>query len=127
MAREELMGVWMGFKALPMVMWQKVSSWLSTFQAANCETIREGVLPTPRWSPPSQGWVKINTDRAVKGHTNMGGVGVVLWDWRGGFLAAGEQQFPRVTSVPLLELFAVRYGLQVAQLQGFQQVVVESD
>ncbi|KAB2616933.1 hypothetical protein D8674_012802 [Pyrus ussuriensis x Pyrus communis] len=47
--------------------------------------------------------------------------------WRGRFSAAGEQQFPSVTSVPLLELFAVRYGLQVAQQQGFQQNVVESD
>ncbi|KAM1655185.1 hypothetical protein ACFX2K_007478 [Malus domestica] len=66
-------------------------------------------------------------DGAVKGHTNIGGVGVVSRDWRGGFLAAGEQQFSGVTLVPLLELFAVRYGLQEAQLQGFQQVVVESD
>lgn len=42
-------------------------------------------------------------------------------------MAAREQQFPGVTSVPLLELFAVWYGLQVTQLQGCHQVVVESN
>ncbi|KAM1000656.1 hypothetical protein FF1_007225 [Malus domestica] len=84
--------VWMGSQALPMLVWQKVSSWLSVFQVANCEPTRVGVVPTLRWSPSSQGWVKINTYGVVKGPTNMvGGVGVVLQDWNGGFLAAGEQ------------------------------------
>lgn len=71
-------------------------------------------MQTPlRWSPPSQGWVKLNTDGAVMSHTNMGGVGVVLRDWRGGFLAAGAHQFSGITSVALLEMLA-------AQTQGFQ-------
>ncbi|KAM2835112.1 hypothetical protein PS2_032075 [Malus domestica] len=52
---------------------------------------------------------------------------MVLQDWRGGFLATGEHQFPEIIFVALLEMFAVRFGLQVAQAQGFQQVVVESD
>lgn len=70
--------VWRGAQVLPMVVWQKVSSWLSVFQVANCAPARVGVVPTSRWSPPGQGWVKVNTDGAVKGPTNMGGIEVVV-------------------------------------------------
>ncbi|XP_050136217.1 uncharacterized protein LOC126611959 [Malus sylvestris] len=55
------------------------------------------------------------------------GVEVVLRDWGEGFLESKGQQLPWVTSVPLVESFAVRYRLQVAQMQRCQQIIVESD
>ncbi|KAM1547273.1 hypothetical protein ACFXTH_008332 [Malus domestica] len=59
-----------------MVVWQKVSAWLSAFQTTNWESARVVVQAPSRWSPPSQLWVKLNTDGAVMSHTNMG-----VWEW----------------------------------------------
>ncbi|KAB2626046.1 hypothetical protein D8674_017706 [Pyrus ussuriensis x Pyrus communis] len=102
--------------------------WISKFfQTANSKPTRMGCLPTLRWSTPTHGWVKITTDGALNVIAKLGGVGVVRRDWRGGFLVVGEQQFPGITSVLILELFVVRYGLRMAQQHGFQQVMVESE
>ncbi|KAB2614120.1 hypothetical protein D8674_036436 [Pyrus ussuriensis x Pyrus communis] len=50
-------------------------------------------------SPPTHMWVALNNQDKLSG----------------------------VEVVPILELYAMRYGLQMAQQQGSQQVVVESD
>lgn len=65
------------------------------------------------WSPPSEGWIKLNTDGASRGNPGLASAGGVLRDgsgvWRGGFaLNIG------ICSAPLAELWGVYYGLYIA-------------
>jgi hypothetical protein len=41
-----------------------------------------------RWSPPSRGWVMVNVDVAVFKEANRMGLGIVVRDHNGDFLAA---------------------------------------
>ena len=41
-------------------------------------------------------------------------------DWRGGHLIAEVHQYLGIVSVPILEMHAIRFGLQLALQQGFQ-------
>ncbi|KAM0970966.1 hypothetical protein ACFX15_018367 [Malus domestica] len=52
-------------------------------EEANTKTTRTGGLPSPWSAPPSQWWVKLNTDGALRDRDKLGGVGVVIRDWRG--------------------------------------------
>ena len=66
--------MWKGVNASPMVVWQRVASWLLAFQEANTNTSRSGGLFSPRWTPPPQGWVKRNNDGALRVRDKLGGV-----------------------------------------------------
>ncbi|RXH89245.1 hypothetical protein DVH24_031602 [Malus domestica] len=72
---------------------------------------------------PTHRWVKINIDGALNVQDKLSGVGVVIRDWRGGHLVARGTTIPR-------RYIGTNFGAvfsEMAQQQGFQQVVVESD
>lgn len=88
-----------------------------------------GVIRVERqiaWSPPSEGWIKLNTDGASRGNPGLASAGGVLRDgsgvWRGGFaLNIG------ICSAPLAELWGVYYGLYIAWEQGITRLELEVD
>jgi hypothetical protein len=47
-----------------------------------------------RWSPPAEGWVKVNSDGAMAKSAMNGGGGVVICDHDGRFLAGSPQFSP---------------------------------
>ncbi|KAM1315314.1 hypothetical protein ACFX2F_019083 [Malus domestica] len=49
----------------------------------NTKTTRTGGIPSPWSAPPSQWWVKLNTDGELRDRDKLGRVGVVIRDWRG--------------------------------------------
>ncbi|KAG7599188.1 Reverse transcriptase zinc-binding domain [Arabidopsis suecica] len=78
------------------------------------------------WSPPAEGWTKLNTDGASRGNPGLATAGGVLRDgegaWRGGFaLNIG------ICSAPLAELWGVYYGLYIAWERGYRRVELEVD
>ncbi|XP_028954978.1 uncharacterized protein [Malus domestica] len=57
----------------------------------------------------------------------VGGVGVVLRDGQGHFLAAAASFLPTVTSALQAEMLAIKRGVELAHQLGFQKVLVRSD
>ena len=80
-----------------------------------------------RWKPPSQGWVKVNSDGAVAGNGEKGGAGVVIRDAGGAFLAGARQFFNRSVDPEAVEILACKSGLLLAIERGFQSVHLELD
>ncbi|KAM1509792.1 hypothetical protein ACFX10_018906 [Malus domestica] len=52
-------------------------------EEVNTKTTRTGGIPSPWSAPPSQWWVKLNTDGELRDRDKLGRVGVVIRDWRG--------------------------------------------
>ncbi|KAF2322315.1 hypothetical protein GH714_011106 [Hevea brasiliensis] len=78
------------------------------------------------WQPPPEGWVKLNVDGSCLGNPGDASAGGLLRDassnWLLGFgFNIGE------TSVLAAELIGISFGLQLAWLNGFRRVIVESD
>lgn len=79
-----------------------------------------------RWSFPSEGWAKINTDGASKGSTGQAGAGGIIRGSRGeiiGLFAANCGLAPCIKA----ELLAVLKGLALAWNKGLKRVILEVD
>lgn len=57
----------------------------------------------------------------------MGGVGAVIRDWKGNFIAAGARKREGIGTALQVELLAVLEGLWLVASLGLTKVVVESD
>jgi ribonuclease HI len=77
------------------------------------------------WQPPSEGWVKLNTDGAYK-EGSVAGCGGVVRDsngvWKGGFA-----KNLGVCSAYVAELWGVLEGLRYAKALGFNRVELNVD
>ncbi|GAU46467.1 hypothetical protein TSUD_402340 [Trifolium subterraneum] len=77
------------------------------------------------WEPPSQGWVKLNTDGARKNERVAGCGGIIrnnIGDWIGGFA-----KHVGSCSAFVAELWGVLEGLNYAWKLGFKKVELEID
>jgi ribonuclease HI len=81
----------------------------------------------PVWSPPPEGMVVINVDAALFSSTSRMGVGVVIRDHNGKFLAACSQVLHEVTSPELAEALAVRRAVTLAGEEGLDRIILMSD
>ncbi|CAL1400076.1 unnamed protein product [Linum trigynum] len=110
---------------------QKAILWHKAWQAPTVNFGRQGSRPERietqiHWSPPRNGWVKLNVDGASAGNPGIAGAGGSIRDehgkWIRGFVAkVGE------ASATLAELWAIYYGLHLARKAGYSCVLVESD
>ncbi|CAL1377168.1 unnamed protein product [Linum trigynum] len=86
----------------------------------------ERVVADIGWSPPSQGWVMVNTDGASNGNPGAAGAGGVIRDmmvnWLGGFVVNIG-----TATAALAELWEVYHGLELAWKLGFRVVKFASD
>lgn len=78
------------------------------------------------WSPPEQGWTKVNTDDASGKDEDWNAAGSVLRDSNGKWIT-GFQKFVGKGSALNSELWAILLGLQVAKDRGIDIVILESD
>ncbi|OEL34167.1 hypothetical protein BAE44_0004812 [Dichanthelium oligosanthes] len=79
------------------------------------------------WTPPEQGWVKVNTDASFLEASFSGGSGCVIRDSCGEVLAAEARWHNNVSDVLTMEALAARNGLLVAVAYGYRRVVLEID
>ncbi|VVA35126.1 PREDICTED: ribonuclease H At1g65750 [Prunus dulcis] len=79
------------------------------------------------WQPPHENSLKINVNGAWKPGTTEGGVGVVVRDSTGKFVAGCAIKLTNVFSAPQVEALAARTGIILAMVMGYQNVVFESD
>ncbi|KAF5204674.1 Ribonuclease h protein [Thalictrum thalictroides] len=77
-----------------------------------------------QWMPPPPYWLKMNIDGSSNGQ--IGGIGIVIRNEFGGFIAGLSKQVGKVTN-DMAELWAIKDGLQTMSRLGVRQVQVESD
>ncbi|MBA0755499.1 hypothetical protein Gogos_021255 [Gossypium gossypioides] len=87
--------------------------------------------PQPRsmvkWSPPPQGWFKVNVDAGVSIANNRVVTDFIIRNDEGFIMGSGFQRHNLVLSVVIAEAIAVLHGLQFALDMGFSRVILESD
>ncbi|CAA7024806.1 unnamed protein product [Microthlaspi erraticum] len=97
-----------------------------TKSGTTSSSVRGRVERQIKWTCPSDGWVKLNTDGASRGNPGMAAAGGVLWDERGSW-SRGFALNIGVCNAPLAELWGVYYGLLMAWESKAQRVTVEVD
>lgn len=78
------------------------------------------------WSPPPQGFHKLNCDGAVSGAGAMAGCRGILRDASGKFIFAFSHKL-EPCSVLEAELWAIYHGLSLAWGRGFRNIIIDSD
>ena len=78
------------------------------------------------WERPQSPWVKINTDATIIANPSFAGLGGIIRDENGRFLAAFQNFLPNL-SIFEAELQAVVSGLTLAIATGHTHIIVESD
>lgn len=79
------------------------------------------------WSPPPEGSLKMNVDGAFLPTFQFGGVGGVLCDHQGSFIAAFSYRKESVSSPLHCELLAIHDGLLFLQAMDVSNVIINSD
>ncbi|KAL6279433.1 hypothetical protein ACE6H2_016314 [Prunus campanulata] len=84
------------------------------------------LISTRAWTPPSDGFVKVNTDAAWIKESNRSGVGVVIRDSAGN-VCGGLADNLYCCSALHAEAEAALRGLSLAKRKGFSKVMLETD
>ncbi|KAI5344260.1 hypothetical protein L3X38_012137 [Prunus dulcis] len=92
----------------------------------SCPT-QEGSNLVVNWERPLAQFFKINVDGALKTDDSVRGLGVVIRDDRGELIAAAAKPVCGMFTPNVTELFAIRFGLQLAMDLGLQHIQLESD
>ena len=85
------------------------------------------IVKQQQWKPPPQGWLKINVDAAINIEKQVAGLGMVLRDFNGSFIAATVKSFKFYGNVIFAESEAVEWSLQVAKTITMSSIMVEID
>jgi ribonuclease HI len=80
-----------------------------------------------RWSPPPEGTVYINCDAALFSSSRRMGLGVVIRNHIGQYVAACRELHEKVTTPEVVEAMALRRALSLAGDEGFSKIMVVSD
>ncbi|KAK9928384.1 hypothetical protein M0R45_025521 [Rubus argutus] len=101
---------------------------LQAFHAANpCQKTITRQLALPRWTPPSPGWLKVNVDGPFHVATNTGGIGMVIRDFLGHFVAGHAAPLTHECSPEQVEVMAILSAVHFIHDLGFQPVIIQSD
>ncbi|XP_031122570.1 uncharacterized protein LOC116025477 [Ipomoea triloba] len=79
------------------------------------------------WTKPAAGLLKLNVDASVQRDTNHAGLGWIIRDDHGMFVAAQSVMFAGIFSPREAEALAVREALSWLKTHGWDGVVVETD
>ncbi|KAL6189330.1 hypothetical protein ACLB2K_040719 [Fragaria x ananassa] len=137
-------GIWMleqalylkpeAFEKLVMVIWglwknRNAKLWEDKMQTAldksRIPAISAAQQTSEVWSPAST--LKLNVDGAYLEHRQNGGVGGILRNSSGNFIAAYTTPVMHISSDLHVELLAIREGIDLIQKMQLQQVVIETD
>ncbi|KAL9444373.1 hypothetical protein AB3S75_017539 [Citrus x aurantiifolia] len=80
-----------------------------------------------QWSPPEEGWLKVNVDAAMDGVNYLAGLGAVVKNHKGVTIAAAVSTVKSSGDVELSEAKAVLWGMQAAVKAGATSIILESD
>jgi hypothetical protein len=80
-----------------------------------------------KWDPPPGGWALVNVDATIFLKDNRMGVGIVIKDHRGDFLAACRQGIKKVSCPQMAKALALRRAIQFASELHYDQAMVATD
>ncbi|KAL5755186.1 hypothetical protein ACOSP7_023406 [Xanthoceras sorbifolium] len=91
------------------------AAFVDEFDAANSEIgpPNKAVL-RHSWVPPDEGWYKLNVDASLKSKDCLVGVGAVIRDSKGLFMAGLSRKFVGTVSIEVAEATALLNGLHLA-------------
>jgi ribonuclease HI len=79
------------------------------------------------WTPPPLGTVLVSSDAAIFQEAGCRGVGAIMRDHQGAFLAACRQHIEGLSSPELAEAVALRRAVQLARAERVDNVIFETD
>lgn len=79
-----------------------------------------------KWEPPPRGWYKLNTDGACCTKESRGGLGGVIRNHRREWVIGFACSYP-INKPVLLQLYALKAGLQIAVQQNFHPLIINTD
>ncbi|CAL1408340.1 unnamed protein product [Linum trigynum] len=82
--------------------------------------------PERRWTRPMEGYIKLNTDARIVANEGIG-LGAVLRDHQGRFLAAAAKRVRGPYEVEMAEALAAEFGVQLAGQFRFRRLQLEVD
>nr|GMD72664.1 uncharacterized protein LOC109162712 [Ipomoea batatas] len=80
-----------------------------------------------RWKRPPQGWLKVNVDAANDQQSKVTGLGFVLRDYEGSFVAAKIEKWQGLYHPKAGEAIGIRETLKWVKKMGLDHIQVESD
>ena len=88
-------------------------------------------LPSPSriaiWTPPSDGWYKVNVDEVVFNELGSCGIGIVIRNNRGEIMGAMSKRMDILLGALEVEAKAFEKGLLLASDLGLKHIVLEGD
>ncbi|KAL5784703.1 hypothetical protein ACOSQ2_007095 [Xanthoceras sorbifolium] len=110
-------------------------SFLAEFYAANLSSLpttssslfSTGSSSAEHWKAPIEGWYKLNVDASLNNAACFVGLGAVVRDCHGIFMAGLSRKLSGLVSIEIAEAAAILNGLHLAIEFGFTRLLVESD
>ncbi|XP_061994725.1 uncharacterized protein LOC133712604 [Rosa rugosa] len=133
-----LMGIWSLWKNKNEMLWENTSkpgsalflssmTWLDEYKQARTSPIAPQPKTKASWQPAQHGEVKINVDGAFLPTLTQGGLGGVIRDYKGQFVASFAHPIQFVSSAKQVELLAIRAGLDLIQHLQLTHATIETD
>ena len=79
------------------------------------------------WKPPLEGYVKVNTDDAIHMEEQKVGLGIIMIDSKGDFVAAAMKMSKFIDNIAYAEAKAIHLGMNITEAVASGLVIVESD
>ena len=89
-------------------------------------SIRSLVIKQIAWTPPSQHWIKINTDSFLLSDSGLASCGGSARNHEGSFVVAWRINLGSCT-ITVAELWSVFWGIFLGRNLGFSYVLIETD
>lgn len=79
------------------------------------------------WKKPPEGKLMINVDAGFNVDSGSGSTGVVIRDTSGACIAAAQRYLAHVVDAPMVQAYAFREGLMMAQHIGINNFIIQTD
>ncbi|XP_062005870.1 uncharacterized protein LOC133723052 [Rosa rugosa] len=119
--------LWSGTQQTAQDLMLSCVTWLEDFQKARPGSLKPVKHTRQKWVPATNGCYKLNVDAAFMHNQNNGGIGGVIRDATGQFVAAFARPVPCTASPKQCELLAIREGIDLLYSLQLNEVTIESD
>ncbi|KAM1819784.1 hypothetical protein TB1_001425 [Malus domestica] len=97
------------------------------FKKWNAVQPKTKLAEVQKWWKPEEGWIKCNFDGAWDEQNKRGGVGIIIRDAAGEFIAAMALKLEEITLALMAEIAAAREVALLLQRWNSQKVILEGD